>query len=324
VRRLALLESIAGAYASEILLEVCRSRMAADLLTPHTGSWLARRHRLNSAGLHRLLDFLALSTDLIRKEHDCYRLNATPASLAVLRYQLEKFRGAYGPAVRKCLDSLRDTNTSRRWVDREALAAAFAAVDDSVNIEALQAIARIPVGCLVDLGCGTGTLLRALALGDRRFTGIGIDADAAMCREARKRIKKAGIEKQVGIVQGQAPAALSKISSRQRDRVEALHAASFLNEFFGQGTARVINVLRDLGRFFPGRRAWFVDYYGQRCALVNVLQDVAQVVSGQGVPPSSRAEWSQIYHAAGCLVVSLRDFRSGQTEWFLHEVVFRP
>jgi len=323
VRRLSLLESIAGAYASEILLALCRSTLSTELLRPCTAAWLARRHRLNPAGLRQLLDYLVRSTEVLRKKGDCYQLRATPASLAMLRYQLEKFCGAYGPGVRACLDSLRDENLARSRVDREALASAFIAMGDSVNQEVLEAIAAAGIGCLLDLGCGTAGLLRELALRDDRFTGMGVDANAAMCRAARKRLREAGIEKQVTIVRGYASVALSRLSVRQRERVEALHGASFLNEFFARGKAGAIAALRDLGRLFPGRRAWFLDYYGGRSSLVNMLQDVAQVVSGQGVPLATQAAWTQVYRAAECSVVSLKDFRSGPTEWFLHEVVLK-
>jgi SAM-dependent methyltransferase len=275
---------------------------------------------LNPQGLAQLLDYLVRSTDLLVKKGGRYQLQATPALLATISFQLEKFRGAYGPAVMACMDSLRDERLARGRVDRAALASAFAAVANSVNQEALQAIDAARVECLLDLGCGAASLLRELALREDRFTGIGIDASAHMCRVARKLLREAGIEKRIAIVHGDAPAALSRIGMRKRERVEALYGASFLNEFFARGESGAIRALQRLRRLFPGRRAWFVDYYGGRSSPVNMLQDVAQVVSGQGVPPKTRAAWSRIYRAAGCSVVSLRDYRSGPTEWFLHQV----
>ncbi|HEY6340023.1 MAG TPA: class I SAM-dependent methyltransferase [Bryobacteraceae bacterium] len=324
MRRLSLLESIAGSYSAEILLALCRSPLATELLEPCTAVCLAHRHRLSLLGLTHLLEYLARSTDLLRKEGDHYQLRATPASLAAIRYQLEKFRGAYGPAVSACLDSLRDEKLGRDRVDREALASAFVAMGDSVNGEALQAIQEAGIGFLLDLGCGPASLLRELALRNHRFIGIGIDENAAMCRAARRRLRELRVEKRVTIIHGDATAgALSRISFGRKTRVEALHGGSFLNAFFARGEAGVIAVLKDLAGLFPGRSAWFVDYYGGRSSAVNMLQDVAQVVSGQGVPAATRTAWSRIYRAAGCLVVSLKDYRSGPTEWFLHHVVLR-
>lgn len=54
---------------------------------------------------------------------------------------------------------------------------------------------------------------------------------------------------------------------------------------------------------------------------MNALQDIAQVVSGQGVPPSSDSAWAGVYRAANCKVVSQRSFRKGATKWGIHEVI---
>ena len=89
-----------------------------------------------------------------------------------------------------------------------------------------------------------------------------------------------------------------------------------------------VRILKDLGRLFPGRRAWFADYHGclgakhrEKPPLTNLLQDVAQIASGQGVPPSNPAVWGQVYQNACCDVVSQRTFRTEAVEWCLHEII---
>jgi SAM-dependent methyltransferase len=193
-------------------------------------------------------------------------------------------------------------------------------------------IAASGVSCLLDLGCGPASLLVDLAQRNPNFYGVGIDGSKEMCVQARRTAQEGGVTQRIDIRRGDASNLSQWCPVSLRKRIDSLHGASFLNEFFGQGERQVINVLRTLSRTFPGRTAWFVDYYssiGQRkdkrkaaSFPLALLQDLAQVVSGQGVPPPDAANWRRLYRQAGCRLVRIMEFENPNIRWFVQEVAF--
>lgn len=327
MRKTDLFGLLAGAYASEILLQLSRSPLAEDLLRPRTASWLAKRHQLDPVGLRHILAFLALTTDIIEVRKSHYRLRVTPASFRTIRFNLEKFQEAYRRPLGDCLNALQKRKKTLYSPSDKAMTAAFSAMDGVVNKTVVETIEGFQVECLLDLGCGSGALLRALATRNSGFRGIGVDKNRTMCQRTLRLARQTKIGRKISVLAGSAPGVLARLDLTRRKRVDALYGASFLNEFFGQGDLGAIRVLVDLGRLFPGRRAWFVDYFGGlglrelRPPPINILQDVAQIVSGQGLPPSTNTGWAKIYRSAGCKVISQRQFRNGSTKWCIHEVI---
>ena len=87
-----------------------------------------------------------------------------------------------------------------------------------------------------------------------------------------------------------------------------LRPGSFFNALFQTGTNEAMCALTLLRRSLRGRVLLVNDYYGQlRSGLSresgiswSLLQDAAQVCSGQGVPPGRREDWKHLYQQAGC------------------------
>lgn len=303
--------------------------MAVDMLTPRTVSWLAKHHQVDACGLRRILKFLALSTSVIKSQNDTYQLTETSTPLAGLRFNLEKFQEAYRLPVRQSLETLGSLppGLPRPRINAKAMADAFSAVSDTVSRTVVEAVERSHIKCLLDIGCGTGSLLRTLAIRNPQFTGIGVDKNRTVCRRMLTLAREAGVSRRISAIVGAAPPALRRLRRGERERVDGIYGASFLNEFFGDGRARAAEILKELGGLFPARTAWFVDYYGvldtpnRNVPIVNLLQDVAQVVSGQGIPPATEEAWADLFRAGNCRVVSQRSFRNGSTKWGLHVVV---
>jgi hypothetical protein len=173
-------------------------------------------------------------------------------------------------------------------------------------------------------------LLIAMALENAGFNGVGLDASLAMCQLARKRTRLAGLGSRIRIHQCDGRDVASVLSGQVRRGIDSLHGASFLNEFFGAGDSKAVAVLRQLRQRFPGRTALFADYYGElgkpqrpladsRLAL---LQDVAQVASRQGVPPTDVSGWLRVYEQAGCTLKRAVDFENDGIRTFIHHVQF--
>jgi len=320
-----ILAAVQGSYAAEVLLQLSRTGVLAGLAEPATSRQLSTRLRLAPRLLDELLEFVERTTDmLVRDARGRYRL-ASPETLGQLSFQLEKFLGAYGAAVRGLAGALRGADPAR--VDGRALARAFAQVGDAGSPVAEMVSATGALGVL-DLGTGPASLLIELATRNPRFHGFGVDSSPAMVRLARRRARERGLDGRVRISRGDGRHPEAAVPRGDRPRIDTLHARSFLNELFWRGDAEAVAVLRRLRRLFPGRTAWFVDYYGElgrrrrdlvQCRLT-LLQDLAQVVSRQGVPPATRKEWQNVYAKAGCILRESHDFEADGIRWFIHRV----
>jgi hypothetical protein len=159
---------------------------------------------------------------------------------------------------------------------------------------------------VVDLGCGPASLLVGMASRHPAFTGIGVDANPAMCAAAEEAIVRRGVEGQVTILEGDALAVLATLPEGTRRQVTAIYGRSFFNACFGRGPAQAVDAVRRLAGLFPGRLVVVDDYYGEleRCPTgrspdhrAACLQDLVQVWSGQGVPPGDRDGWAAVYAA---------------------------
>jgi SAM-dependent methyltransferase len=319
------LGALQGYYAIEILVQLHKLGILKLLEKPKTARRLAELLGLNGRMLDCLLQFVARSTDLFECSNGSYSLKS--GSSAQMRFQLEKFSCAYAPSLQHIARLLRKNKAPR--VDDLALARAFASFEESGEPVATMA-RKAGVKRLLDLGCGPAWLLVALAGADPRFEGFGIDKSRAMCRVARRNVRQTVQDSRIHIKAGDARRPEKLLSAVQRSGIEAVHGSSFLNEFFASGENGVIEVLRHLRRQFPGRIAWFVDYYGElgsergrlRQHRLTLLQDVAQIASLQGVPPSRLQDWERIHKKAGCRLMEVQEFQSDEIIWFIHTVQF--
>jgi hypothetical protein len=69
------------------------------------------------------------------------------------------------------------------------------------------------------------------------------------------------------------------------------------------------------------RLPWLLRTHKLGSRRLSILQDVVQIVSGQGVPPSNDSMWARVYHAAGSEVLSQRTFLTDSTEWCIHKII---
>ena len=324
-----LLGALQGYYATIILLQLRRLGVLSKLVVPKTPEGLARQLGADPVMTRQLLDFLVLTTSVVRQTRPgAYQLNAP--HYAELSFQLEKFAGAYGPAAEALGKTLQDPDNCANHVDQRALATAFSETKAFRSSFVSDLIVASGVNCLLDLGCGPASLLVDLAQRNPGFRGIGLDASRSMCAHARRAVRAAGLDRRIDIQHADARNPSQWSSRALRARVDSLHGSSFLNEFFGQGERGVVKMLRSLSRSFPRRRAWFVDYYSsigqtkRKREAANfplaLLQDLAQVVSGQGVPPPNATSWRRIHKRAGCQLGRLHEFESTRIRWFVQEV----
>jgi len=279
---------------------------------PFTAKQLAAKHGLNATLLAGVLEYVVLRTDLLRRtvrqEFVVTRKNS--------RFLIDLYTGAYGSTADQLANILRDPATAPASVDRVRYARAFASLDGAALGILPDVIGALEFNYTLDIGCGNGDLLAELARRNPSFVGWGIDSNPAMLKLAR-----AG--KRVRFLKADGNRLREELPKSVRSQIRSITCCNFANEMFADGERQAIRWFRELRKLFPGRPLLNCDYYGrlgrtkgrklQRQAL---LHDYAQLISGQGIPPATMAEWRSIYSKAGCRLVHVIEDTS--TTRFIH------
>jgi SAM-dependent methyltransferase len=292
----------------------------ASLARPRRPRELGARHGLDAEMLAGILEYVAARTDLVRRTGE--RFVATPRYADDARFLLRLYVGAYGSSAATLGDLLRRPSAAPRAVDRARQARAFEAVDGRALGFLPSLIRQLGFDRVLDLGCGTATLLLELARENASFTGWGLDASRHMCASARARIRAARLGQRVRVLEGDCRALRTALPARLRAEIRAVTACNLVNEMFAGGDDAAVAWLRGLRRLLPGRPLLIADYYGRLGSTrgpidgLTVLHDYAQLISGQGVPPASAARWRAVYRDAGCRLVHVID--DSTTTRFIH------
>jgi SAM-dependent methyltransferase len=268
-----------------------------------------------------LLEFAVETSDVVvRAPAGRYRIRERYATWSALRFHLRKFVGAYGHLIM-------NLQSGQSLIEPGALASAYAGLPERGPSLPGVLLRRLGVRDLLDLGCGPGRLLLELATPDTKFQGWGIDSDSVMLRLARRRIKQAGFSGRVRVAQHDCRA-IDELKMPSLDHVTAIHAGNVMNGLFDPDSDRAVNMVARIRRRFPGRTLYVSDYYGEltyrrripRGLRHSVLQDVVQVLSGQGVPEPTLARWLDVYRRAGAELADVVEGSDAGIRWFLHSV----
>lgn len=299
-----LLDVIEGFYLAHILTALECAGVLKSLEKWTTAVRLAHRHRINRNVLEAALQILAARTRLIAHRAGKYRLARQYDFHA--RFMFFQYLGAYGRHAMEFGRILRHPSAGHNFIDRKQHAKAFCQQGILTDNILADLLLQLGLNHILDLGCGTGTLLLNLAGRDREFVGWGLDMNKWMCAAARKRIASLGVTRRVRIFQGDCRDLKHSIPGSVIARVSAVTAGSLINEFFAAGVTKAVECLAGIRAMFPGRTMLIADYYGQlgvarrpRSREV-ALHDFIQVISGQGVPPANLSTWKKIYRQAGC------------------------
>jgi SAM-dependent methyltransferase len=316
---------LGGYYQSLVLLHLLRAGVLDSLQERRTAENLALALDWQPGPLRACLDFLAETTGIIRRDRSRRYFTTLPCEqISGLVFQVEKFAGAYGRTAQYLPDILaRGGPGGQNFVDRRSLARAFGSIADSSRGWVTALIIGARPSTLLDLGCGSGSLLVQLAKLDPEFRGIGVEASGSMCAMARRHVRKHSLRSRIEILHHDA-----RLVEDLPDAT-ALHAASLMNEMFKDGPSEAIEFLRRLKRRFGGRNIWLVDYYGRlgngrvksvRAVPHVLLHDLVQILSGQGMPPPDIKAWRSIYRAANCSLREVHEFSEAGLDWFVHRL----
>lgn len=305
------LTQIVDAFAREGVLEALGRGDTIDTIATDRGYDL----RL----LRGLCEFVAERSDLL----DRSVLDAGVRDTAAV---LDLYVGGFGRCLSALSSTLRAPGSGGQWVDEQRHAAAFARTESAHPPIFTALIRELSIGTLLELGCAGGGLLLELA-GDDGFRGIGIDSNPRAIEVARSRARDRGLSERLTFVEGDLIAAAEQLAPELRDSVEALFASSIFNGFFGWSERSIESVLIQLAALFPGRILLLADYYGRLGWNVGApssglgwIHDLAQLVSGQGVPPPDLSMWRAIYERSGSRFVQSLERSVDGVSTFIHIV----
>lgn len=318
--RRSLVDVLEGYFLCHAVAFLHREAALEGLDEPVSGDEIAARAGVEPHRLAPLLDYLARRSDVLDAVDGGYRRGAgyDPTTLG---FALDQYFGAYGPLASDLGRAL-SAKGGGALVDRGLHARAFARLERPSFPMLPQVMSSLGARRVLDLGCGAGALLVALARQDEAFVGWGVEASAAMCQAARERSAAAGVAGRVTILQGDAAGPLDWLPRSVVERVDAVTAVSLVNELFGDGTGHATGWLRGLRTAFPDRPLVVADYYGRLGHAADasqqvLLHDLVQALSGQGVPPPDREAWDTVYRTAGCRLLDSLEGGDG-IPWLIH------
>jgi SAM-dependent methyltransferase len=309
------------AYQLSRAVAVLNDLKVFEAAKPFSAKQLAAKHGLDVTLLAGVLEYIALRTDLLRRTADEQFVVTRNNS----RFLIDLYTGAYGGTADQLAKILRDPAIAPASVDRLRYARAFESVDGAAQGILPDVISALEFNYMVDLGCGNGDLLLELAQCNGSFVGWGVDSNPAMLKVARARLREAHIGKRVRFLEADGARLHKEIPASIRSQIRSITCCNFANEMFGHGARQAINWFRELRKLFPGRPLLNSDYYGRLGRTKNrnlpretLLHDYAQLISGQGVPPATMAQWRSIYSKAGCRLVHV--IEDTTTTRFIHIV----
>jgi len=333
-RRLTVLDALEGMYVAEAVDFLHREGILAELGEGADLTALAAAHGFEATALAQLVEYVALRCDVVERVAGAdgarYAASAAYRDGSGTAHLLDQYAGAFAPALRRFGEVLRAPDEAGRFVDRARHAAAYADGRGRSNAPEVRAlVGELGIRTLLDVGCGGAQLLAELAAAQPQFCGIGIDANPAVVASAQRMLVERGLQQRVEVLCGDVAALGTLLSAARRASVDALAAVSVANAFAAGRPGRTIeDFLRTLQALFPNRFLFVCDYYGRLGAVCDeperfrrtLLHDLAQVASGEGVPPPNLDAWRAIYERAGCtLAIDIED-ESGGIARFVHLV----
>lgn len=247
----------------------------------------------------------------------------------LLDHLLDQYVGAFSPCLTDLEHVLADPAAGARRVNWGRHALAFSGGDrGAANVLPLRLFAQLGIQRVVDIGCGSGGLLLDFAAQCTSARAWGIDSNPAAVAAAQRASAAAGLADRVMFCEGDALDVATQLEPEALESAQAIAAFNVANAFFGDLESRGIGAwLHALRQAFPDRFLLLGDYYGRLDRVEDgashryrraLLHDVAQVLTGQGVPPADIDTWRQILVAAGCTLVKAFEGEHDEVAHFVY------
>ncbi len=187
-------------------------------------------------------------------------------------------------------------------------------------------MSRLGARCVADLGCGTADVLIAFCSLDQSLHGVGVDISPKVLVEADRRVRAAGFQDRIRLVEGD----LTKPEtfSSQLSDVDAFNAIMVFHEFLRFGEDWVVDLLCQIKARFPGRYMFMGEFdrvSDEEFASMPLpdrihplfYQYIIHPLKREG-QPIAKGGWLKIFEKAGLEVLKIKDdFPFRLTEYVL-------
>lgn len=328
---LTFLEAVDGYYLTLVFEFFYEAGVIDALCERRTAASIASEFGLDGLILTGLLNYVVLRSDLLIRQNesgcDTFQVASQYRDDLTVKHVLDQYVGGYGPCLNKLGSVLRQPSEAKLLVDLRRHARAFSHSRRGNVRELIQLVECLEVNVILDIGCGGGQLLAELGERNPDLCAIGVDSNAEMVSHARLEANNSGLLDRVEFICGDWYAVASNLSEARRHSVDIIVAVSVLNAYFGGLADQSITVcLSRLQSLFPNRILLACDYFGRLdsgCSTPEesqrtLIHDVAQLVSGQGVPPQNIGQWEKIYAETSCTLLQAWEGLSDGIAWFIH------
>ncbi|MYN45771.1 methyltransferase domain-containing protein [Pseudoduganella sp. FT93W] len=238
------------------------------------------------------------------------------------RFRMLKFLGAYNACVTR--PGVSNTETG-------LLALAYRQLARRAPSQLVSLLAELRPRNVLEIGCGSAPVLRALAVQDTSVSGLAVDNDVNMVALARELVLEQRLSDRI-TVSVASLLQLAKCPPTAHAPFDTVVLRSVLNGSFAEGTEPV-RLLSAIASTYQEAQIVISEYLSQlgtsagaaNGSVQTLSHDLIQVFSGQGLPPANLKDWDAIYSAAGVRRLARRVDRSlaGITQ-FTDIVVAQP
>ncbi|MGD0732859.1 MAG: class I SAM-dependent methyltransferase [Terracidiphilus sp.] len=265
--------------------------------------------------LHHLVGYGILRVDGEQMELTEY---GSRLSNIVVRGVLNINLGGYGAQLRDIGPLL------RKEVTRSDVEEGHSGVHSGLGTEELTAVRLVPavlkilsernLHSMLHLACGSGGFLVQIARSDPSFRAIGIDRLPEKIAGAEEKLRRYGLESRIQLLQAVIGTDPLPLDEETRSGIDVVASIYLLHEIGRYGRQRIVDVLRQIKAFFPGKLFLFSETMPPSTpdSVVKPPSQYSQLdyllihrLRGKGMPLQP-AEWKSIVADAG---IKLLDFK---------------
>jgi cyclopropane fatty-acyl-phospholipid synthase-like methyltransferase len=168
---------------------------------------------------------------------------------------------------------------------------------------------------VLHLACSTGGFLVQLAQSDPLLHGIGIDKSAKKIAGAAQKISDEGLDSRLRLLRAEVGLEPLPLDDAARQTIDVVMSIYLLHEIGRHGRQRIVDVLRQIQKSFPGKLLLFTETLpsettgtsGRPPATFSQLDYILiHRIRGKGLPLPP-AEWKSIVADAGLQLIEFKE-----------------
>jgi cyclopropane fatty-acyl-phospholipid synthase-like methyltransferase len=275
---------------------------------------------VDAAVLHTLLNHL-VGRGLLHVDGGQFELTDYGSRLSnvVFRGTLNLNIGGYGGLLSSIGPLL------RKEVTRQDVEKLRSGKHSGLGTEQLTSIRLVPavlkileernLHSMLHLACAAGGFLAQIARSNPDFRAIGIDKSAQKIAAAQEKIRRYGLESRIRVIQEEIGIEPLSLDEETRNQIDLVASIYLLHEIGRHGRQRIVDVLRQIQKSFPGKLLLFTE------TLPSNTPDTARKqpsqysqldyilvhrIRGKGMPLLPE-EWKSIVADAGLTLIEFKE-----------------